>query len=329
MGKSKNKYWIGIDLGGTKLLTTLLDHRFHIVASSKEKVDAAKGSKVFLSLFEQSIREVLKDADISKKQIGGIGIGAPGIIDRKKGEIVFCPNIPFLNGFKLGPFLSRKFGVPVVLENDANTGIYGEYELGAARGYKDVIGIFIGTGIGGGLLINGEIHTGCSGAAGEIGHMIIDPDGPLCGCGQRGCLEAFSGRLAMAGEAAVMAARGQAKRIAKEAGTEVSKIKSGVLEKAITGGDKKIQKMVRERAALVGRAMANLANFMNPELFVLGGGVVEAMPFIVKEAEKAMRENVMVNIGSHVKVVAAELGDHAIVKGAGKLAAGINKKDKS
>ncbi len=322
MGKSKKKkFWIGIDLGGTKLLTAVLDQRFRVVASVKNKVDASKGPKKFLEDLEDSIREALKESRVQKSKIGGIGIGAPGIMDRKKGEIVFCPNIPFLNGFRLGNVLQKKFGVHAVLENDANTGLYGESELGAARGYKDVIGIFVGTGVGGGILIDGKIYSGVSGSAGEIGHMVLDPSGPSCGCGQRGCLEAYTGRLAMAGEAAVLASRGQAKRLYREAGTEVSKIKSGVLAKAVFSGDKKIEKMIKERAGRLGMAMAGLANFMSPELFVLGGGVVEAMPFIVKEAEKSMRHFVMPKIGAHIRVVPAQLGDHAIIKGAARLAA--------
>lgn len=322
MGKNKGKkYWIGIDLGGTKMLTALFNHRFHIVAKSKDKVEVTKGAKHFIKKIEDSVKAVLKDARIDKSKVGGVGIGAPGIIGRKKGEIEFCPNIPFLNGFKLGPVLARKLGKPVVLENDANTGVYGECELGAARGYKDVIGVFLGTGVGGGIVLSGKIHRGASGAAGEIGHMIVDPSGPLCGCGQKGCLETIAGRLAIAGDAGVLAARGQAKYLFKEVGTEVSKIKSGVLADAIAAGDKKIEKLINERAALLGRSLAGLVNFLSPEIIVIGGGITEAMPFIAKEAEKSLRKFAMPKIACHVKVVAAELGDEAIVKGAAKLAA--------
>ncbi len=323
MAKSKNKkkkFWIGIDLGGTKLLTTVMNNNFHILAAVKNKVEASRGAKHFMKMLEESVREVLKEAHIDKEKVGGIGIGAPGIINKKKGEIEFCPNIPFLNHCKLASALSKKVKIPVVLENDANTGLFGEAELGAARGYADVIGIFVGTGVGGGILIDGKIYRGASGAAGEIGHMVVDDSGPQCGCGQNGCLEAYAGRLAIAGDAAVLASRRQAKALYEEAGTEVAKIKSGVIAKAIAKGDRALQNLVRERAVVLGKAMANLANAMSPELFVLGGGMIEAMPFIVKEAEKAMRGQVMERIGAHVKVVPAKLGDHAIVKGAARLA---------
>lgn len=321
MGKKDKKYWIGMDLGGTKLLTALFNRRFKVVSTCKAKVDVSKGLKNFLKTAQESIREVLKESEVSIKEVGGIGIGAPGIINAKRGEISFCPNIPFLSGFALASELKKISGKPVILGNDVNVGLSGEHHFGVARGYSDVIGIFLGTGVGGALILNGKIYEGAFGAAGEIGHMIMEPAGNLCGCGQRGCLETLTGRLAIASEASILAARQQAKHLFEEAGTDVLKMKSGVLEKSVRSGDKLLEKIIRERAKKLGMAMANLVNILNPEMIVLGGGVIESLGYImVKEAESTMRKLAMPKLGSFVKVEAAKLGDHAIIKGAARMA---------
>lgn len=318
MGKKKN-YWIGIDLGGTKMLTGLLDGKFKVRAEEKVKVDVSKGAKNLLANIKESVNRVLEDGGVKAKQLGGIGIGCPGIIDTQKGKVVSSPNIPFLKGFNFAGKIGKMFHVPVRLENDVNTGLFGEHQFGAAKGYDHVVGIFVGTGIGGALIINGELYHGL-GAAGEIGHTLLDLNGPLCGCGQRGCLEAFTGRIAIASEAAVLAVKQQAPHLYDSIGGDISKIKSKVISKAIQEGDEPLKELIRYKSQILGRAMANVVNLLNPEMIVLGGGVVEAMPkLIVNEARQAMLARAMKPMGKQVKVVEAKLGDHAIVKGAAKL----------
>ena len=322
--KGKRKYLIGMDLGGTKLLTAVMNRHFKIIAERKYKIEIARGEKYFLNTLFESIEDVLEDAGLKTSALAAVGMGSPGVIHLKKGMILACPNIPFLKNYPLRAKLEKRLGVPVALENDANAGLYGEHQFGAARGYSEVAGLFLGTGIGGALILNGRLHRGATGSAGEAGHMIMQKDGPLCGCGQRGCLEAYAGRVAISGEAAVLAARQKAKSLFREVGTEVSKIKSGALAKAIRAGDHAIEALIRERAQWVGAAMANIANLLNPEMIVLGGGMVEAMDgIIVKEAEKSMRLLGMPDITRQVKVGPAQLKDQAIIKGAAKLAADL------
>ncbi len=320
MSKSK-KYRIGIDLGGTKTLVALLDHKFRIVSKIKSKTKIHSGRKIFIKSISENIHSLAKEAKISIARIASIGIGCPGIIDTKNGVVLSSPNIPFLNHFPLANELKKATHLPVIIENDVNTGLYGEHQLGAAQGYRNVIGIFIGTGIGGGLIFNNELYRGSTGAAGEIGHMLLDPLGPLCGCGQHGCIEAMAGRLGIASEAALIAARQKAPFLYKETGADITKIKSNTLRKAIEAGDTDIEKLICEKARLVGLVMANLVNLLNPDLFVLGGGVVEALSkIIIKEAQQTMREHAMKPIVRHVRVKAALLKDDAIIIGAAKLA---------
>ena len=196
-------------------------------------------------------------------------------------------------------------------------GLYGEQQFGAAAGCAHVAGFFLGTGVGGALILDGKLYRGSSGAAGELGHIFVDPLGPACGCGNRGCLEALAGRLALAGEAATLAARGGAPHLMNEAGADVRKLKSGALARAVAAGDRQLKDLVKRKAALVGLAMANIVNTLDPECIVLGGGLVEAMgEIIVPAAEESMRRHAMPDIASHVTVAPAKLGDMAIVMGA-------------
>lgn len=321
MAKDKLDYSIGIDIGGTKILVALLNARFRVVSEIKLKTKPEKGEKAFLEAISYAVYQVLKEGDIGRKKVSGIGIGCPGFIDPVKGTIAASPNIPFLKNYPLARKVSEVTGLPVSLGNDVQTGLYGEHQLGAARGVDNVLGIFMGTGIGGALILNGQLYRGGSGSAGEVGHITVDPWGPTCGCGRRGCLEALAGRLAISSEAAIAVARQKAPNLATKVGSDLREIKSGSLAKAISEGDKAIAEIIRQKARLVGATMANLLCVLNPEMVVLGGGVVEAMPgLILREAESSMREQAPLGLSQRVRVVIAKLGDHSIVMGAAKRA---------
>lgn len=321
MGKKYKKYAIGMDIGGTKILAAVLNERFQIQAEIKIKTRPEKGLNRFLADLEEVIRQLMNDAGIKRSQVIGIGIGCPGLIDPKRGVIASSPNIPFLKNLPLSRQLASRMGIPVILGNDVQTGLYGEFHFGAAKGFQNAVGIFMGTGIGGALILNGQPFQGSTGSAGEVGHIMIDPEGPLCGCGHRGCVEALAGRLAIAAEAALAVARQKAPHLADKAGTDIRLIKSGAMAKAIRAGDRSIEELIRRKARVVGVVMANLVNILNPDVIVLGGGVVEAMTsLILREAEKAMRERSIGPSSRHAKVVAAKLKDYSIVYGAAKRA---------
>ncbi len=321
MGKKSKKYTIGIDIGGTKILAALLNEKFEILAENKLKTRPEKGFKRFLADIEDAVRQVVAEGGARRSQLLGVGVGCPGLIDAHRGYIAASPNIPFLKNVHFGRELSKYLDLPVTLGNDVQTGLYGEHQFGAAKGYENAVGIFMGTGIGGALILNGQLFRGSTGSAGEVGHIMIDPNGPMCGCGHRGCLEALAGRMAIAAEAALAVARQKAPNLADKAGSDIRLIKSGSMAKAIEAGDKAIEDLVRRKARLVGQVMANLVNIINPDVVVLGGGVVEAMgPLILREAEGAMRERSLGPSSRHAKVVAAKLKDYSIVMGAAKRA---------
>jgi glucokinase len=317
-----DKVVAGIDLGASKMLVGVLKGR-KVLATAKAKTDPSGGEGEFFATIAATVARALADAGLKPGQLAAVGVGCPGVLDCRTNRIVSSANIPFIKDYPLARKLERLFKVPASVENDANMGLYGEQQFGAAAGCEHVAGFFLGTGIGGALILDGKLYRGSSGAAGELGHIFVDPLGPGCGCGNRGCLEALAGRLALAGEAAVLAARGGAPRLMNEAGADVRKLKSGALARAVQAGDKQLKELVRRKAALVGIAMATIVNTLDPECIVLGGGLVEAMgELIVPAAEESMRRHAMPDIAGHVAVAPAKLGDMAIVMGAARWARG-------
>ncbi len=324
---AKKKYVIGIDLGGTKVLLALLDKKCRVLSriKIKTKIDASK--KSFLRELQNQIGILLRGAKVRLGEVAAIGIGCPGIVASDSGEIISAPNVPFLNHFSLAPALHDILHVPIVIENDVNAGLYAEYQFGSARGAHHIVGVFIGTGIGGAIILDDKIYRGASGAAGEIGHMVVQPNGPLCGCGEQGCFETVSGRLGIVREAAALAMRGEAPKLFKMAGTDLSQMKSGILAKAIQAGDEKLRELMVQKAEVIGLTLVSLANVLNPDLFVLGGGVVEAMgDLILPMAKKVLKNHGMSAIVKSLKVVQASLGDDAVVMGAGRIAWDLVKK---
>jgi len=318
---ARQKYFVGIDLGGTKILTTLLNRRFEVISEKKSRIEPNRGEKQFFKTVLQDFREVLDEGKVSAKQLIAAGMGCPGIIEFPEGFVKVSPNISFLKNCPLGARLKSAFKIPVIVENDVNAGLYGEQQFGAARGSRHVIGIFMGTGVGGAMILDGSLYRGAEGAAGEIGHTFLG----LPSFGETSLnaatLESRTGRLAIATEAALLVMKQKAPKLYSAVGFDVRKIRSKALLKAIRSGDQAVRELLLAKARLMGLAMANVVNLLNPELFVLGGGLVEAMaPVILPEARAVMKRYALDPLARNVKVVPARLGDYAIVLGAAKLA---------
>ncbi len=321
MGKGRESaYWLGFDLGGTKMLAALFDARFRLLGSQRKKTKAREGKQAGLERMVKVTRAALDEAGIADGALGGIGIGAPGPLDLVTGTVRQTPNLGWRN-VPLKAYLEKAFGCPVLVANDVDAGVYGEYRFGAARGARCAVGIFPGTGIGGGCVYLGRLLRGKRPSCFEVGHMRIASDGPLCGCGQRGCLESLASRLAISAEAAKAVCRGEAPRLAAIAGTDLGAIRSGQLAQAVAEGDAVVEAIVRRAARHVGGAAASLVNLLAPDVVVLGGGLVEAMPeLFVEEVSATAQDGVMRPFRDTFRVVAAALGDRATVLGAAALA---------
>lgn len=315
----KTDFVVGFDLGGTKMQATAFSSSFKVLARARQKTKVQAGGEAVYDRIAECIRELLSSSDLEGRTLKGIGVGSPGPLDPATGVILDTPNLHWDN-FPLGERLGKDFKVPIAVDNDVNMGVYGEYHFGAGKGYRNVIGIFPGTGIGGGLILDGKLFRGTTGNAGELGHIIVEIDGPRCGCGRRGCLEALASRIAIAREAAALAFRGDAPYLLKSAGTDLAKIRSGTLAKSISAGDKLVEEVVRNAARYIGVVMGSLVNIFSPDAFILGGGLVEKLDkLFVEETTKAMKENSFPFLSSVVKVHAAKLGDDATVMGAAML----------
>lgn len=321
MRTTKNKFWVGFDLGGTKMFAGVFDSRFRLIAAERKRTRTDENARSGIDRMIGLIHEALAAAKVGPGALAGIGIGTPGPLDLDKGTLIYAPNLGWKN-VPLRKRLEAEFGCPVAVANDVDAGTYGEFVGGAARGSRSVLGVFPGTGIGGGFVYEGRLVRGKTQSCMEIGHMKVVPCGRLCGCGRRGCLETVASRLAIAAEAAMAVYRGEAPVLAKIAGTDLAKIRSRSLAESIRKGDKVVEDIVRRAASFIGLAVANSVNLLAPDLVVLGGGLIEAMPrLFLDEIRAAATDQVMDAFRGTFKVVTAELGDNAAITGAAALAA--------
>jgi len=201
MGSEKREYWLGFDLGGTKMLAVVYDKKLSPVAEKRRRTRAQLGSAAGLERIAGTIEAALADAGIAAEQLAGIGIGCPGPVDPDAGILFDLPNLGWKQ-LPLSSLLKKRFGCPAVIANDVDIGTYAAFAFGVAKGAKCVLGVFPGTGVGGGYVHRGEILSGAGISAVEIGHICVQPNGALCGCGRRGCLETVASRLAIAAAAA-------------------------------------------------------------------------------------------------------------------------------
>jgi glucokinase len=310
------KLWLGVDLGGTKILAKLFDSSFKTLGKARKKTRGFQGQREVLERLNRAILAALADAELTPECLGGIGVGVPGPVDQERGMVLEAANLNWQK-LALSKILSKEFGCPVVVSNDVDAGVYGEYRFGAAREGRTVLGVFPGTGIGGGCVYNGQMVHGKHITAMEIGHINVIPNGSLCGCGLRGCLETEASRLAISAKVAAAAYRGEAPHLLEEAGTDLAKIRSGSLANAIAKGDHVVEVIVRQAAERLGAAIASAIHLIAPDVVLLGGGLVEALPELFRqEVGAAARAGVMPSYRDSFQVVTAELGDDASVLGA-------------
>lgn len=308
---------IGLDFGGTKTLFVLFDASFRPLETIKTRTRPHRDQDALDAEVSRCVGRLVRSARERGLTLRAVGAGCAGLVDEKRGIWRFSPNLPHLKNYRLGERLARLTGCSPVIGNDLHLGLYGEHRLGAARGARDVIGVFFGTGVGGALMIDGKIHRGASGAAGEIGHHLISSIGALAGSPRQGVLDDLASRSAIAGAAAVAAAKDWAPRLFDLAGTDVRRISGQTLADAIRGGDAAIDELVRSRARTAGIAISNLVDFISPELVVLGGGLVQAMPgLFVSEVRQGILRHVMPWVRKSVRVREAELGDLSVAAGA-------------
>jgi glucokinase len=314
-------YVAAVDLGGTKILAAIVAPTGEIISRAKKSTGKDQRPEVVLDRIADCVRRAAESAKIDPAQLRGVGIGAPGPIDAENGVIRTAPNLEGWQDVPVAAELERRLGVPVALDNDVRVAVMAEAAAGAGRGCQNWIALWPGTGIGGGVVLNGEIITGVNNAAGELGHMTVKAGGPKCGCGGRGHLEALASRSAIVRWIARRADKGARTSLTKRVGRDVGDAKSDDLRAAFDEGDKLVTRAIERGAKYLAIGIANVANAINPELVVMGGGLIEAMgePF-VQMVEKRVRKQPLLAATAGLKVVASQLGDDAGITGAALIA---------
>lgn len=298
------------------MYAVVFDKDFNPVGRSRKKTRGNEGQKAGLERIVVTIDEALQEAGLARNSLAGIGIGCPGPLDLKRGVLREAANL----GWKDVPVrdtLEKAFGCPTVVANDVDSGVFGEYRFGAGKNAHCVVGIFPGTGVGGGCVFRGQLIQGANCTAMEVGHIPLTNDGPIDGAGNVGTLESLASRLAISSAAAAAAYRGQAPHLRDIAGTDLDKIRSGVLAKSIQGGDEAVAVIVRHAADYLSQAIVTLILLLAPDVIVLGGGLVEAMPdLLLENVRKKTAKRILPAYRDTYKIVPAALGDDAGVMGA-------------
>ncbi|MCR4688553.1 MAG: ROK family protein [Saccharofermentans sp.] len=308
-------YNICLDIGGTKILGVVFNSKKEIIYRLKKKTKAGGDSSQNVEeVIVSVVKELIAESGIKKSQINAIAAGAPGVINQKTGVVLFSPNLPWRN-YNIRKPIEEEFGAPFYIGNDVNVGVLGEYKYGAAKGYKNVVGLFVGTGMGGGLILNGKLFTGNEFKAAEYGHMILDPEGPLCNCGQRGCLEAFSSKQGMSSYIRQQVARGR-ESILGEA-VQGGVFKSKLLKQALAENEPVATEAVDRACHYLAIASGNLVNTFSPDVVVYGGGVIEAVgDYFLEKILSEVDKYCMPSIRETVDFKKAALGDDSILYGA-------------
>jgi glucokinase len=313
---------LGVDLGGTKILAGVFTPQLKLLQTAKLSTKSSRGFDSVVERIHRCVLDAVDEADLSPKQIKAIGIGAPGAVEPEKGEVIFAPNLQWKNA-PLKKELEKRLDVPVFVENDCNVCTLGVQEVELKGKPRHLLGLFLGTGIGGGLILDGKLYGGFNRTAGEVGHMVILVGGPKCGCGNNGCFEALASRTSIFRELHRRIKEGEKSLLTEmlQPGEDVLDLKSGDLRKALRRGDKLVEKVIEDAAEYTGIAVANLVNIFSPEVVVLGGGVMDAledeMLSIITETAK---DYAMPGTMKDVDIIATRLGDQAGITGAAVLA---------
>ncbi len=315
-----NPKWIGFDLGGTKMMASVVNAEMEVLGSARKPTKGNEGVEKGIKRILELIEEALQEHELKPKDLGGIGMACPGVVDLNTGILRRAPNLGW-DEVPIGAELEEHFKVPVSVLNDVDAGAFGEYAQGAGRDAQTLLAVFPGTGIGAGCVMGGKILTGPHASCMEIGNMRLPVAGLHGELGEPPRLEAICGRLGIAAAAAIEAYRGNAPVLFKSAGTDLATIKSKDLAKAIEGGDEAIEQIVRNAAYYLGLAIGGVVDLLGPDVLVLGGGLVEKMPDLFMEgAREGIDRYSSPALAREVEVRQAALGDDAVVLGAAAYA---------
>jgi glucokinase len=322
-GRGDDKKWIvGVDLGGTNIVVGALPqdgNKGEVLSPLTVPTEAHRGAKFvvdrIVGLIEETMDVVTTQRGGSRDDFAGVGIGSPGPLDRSTGTVINTPNLGWRN-FPLRDLISNAVGLPATLDNDANCATYGEWWQGAGRDVDTLVGLTLGTGIGGGIVLNGEIFHGASDAAGEIGHMTIEANGRKCKCGNYGCLEAYASGPAIALRAVEGLEAGTESLLPALVNGRLEEITAATVYEAVVLGDAYANDVMRETAKILGAGIANMINVLNPEMVVIAGGVTRAGDHLFSPLRAEVRKRAFKSAQEACQIVSAQLPGTAGLVGA-------------
>jgi glucokinase len=306
---------VGIDLGGTKIAAALVDAGGRIITSARRATRPEKGAAAIVAEIAALAAAVSAHAD--GRPVLGVGVGVAGQVDPSNGSVFNAPNLRWTN-YPFQQHLEDSIRMPVAVLNDVQSATFAEWIHGAGRGVSDLVCLFVGTGVGGGVVAQGQLVRGAGGSAGEIGHMTVNLAGPPCRCGNRGCVEAFAGGWAIAKRAqeAVRADPEAGAVLLGLAGGDVQRVTAPIVARALNRADPLARTLVRETGEALGAGAASIVNGFNPALLILGGGVVEGLPELVGIVEETIKRRALPAAAERLRIVRPQLGTHAGAIGA-------------
>lgn len=307
--------FVGIDLGGTKILVLVADDNGRVIGDTRIPTEAPQGVDAVIGRIVQATKDAVQEAGVELSAVRAIGVSAPGPIDTVKGVITDPPNLHGWHNVPLARILQERLDAPAILENDANCQGLAEHEYGAGRGFSHMVFVTASTGIGGGIIIDNELYVGASGAAGEIGHLVVASDGPTCGAGHVGCLEAMASGTAIARDAAALIAQGQLARTARIA-EHNPPLDAADVFRASQEGETEAGAIITRAGRYLGTGLASIINAFNPQAIIVGGGLINMGDAIMAPAIEVARQRSFGQSFNDVQIIESELGDRAGALGA-------------
>ena len=302
-----------IDMGATHMSVAVADFTARVHKEAEYSFDIKNTPEICLTQADRNLRNLLAELGLSISDLSAIGVGVPGPVITEAGVVVAPPIMPGWDGYPIRTTLEKMWGCPITLNNDAELGALGEWAYGAGRGERNIAYIKVGSGVGAGLILNQQIYGGTTGAAGEIGHLTIDENGPLCNCGNRGCLEAFAGGHAIARQGQALVKSGKRTLLSS---IPVEKITAYDVAEASRHGDLHAQEILQRAGTSIGIAIAGLINLFNPSVVIIGGGVSQVGDMITTPIRQAVRDRAMRASEQSVRITTGMLGRRSLLIGA-------------
>ncbi|MDO8615619.1 MAG: ROK family protein [Dehalococcoidia bacterium] len=297
-----------IDLGGTSVRAIVADLDGRVYGEEIRPSETERGPDAVFQRLAETLEAAASAAGGRPADLRGVGICSPGTIDVERGVVSGAPQLPGWEDVPLVRIMSERLGVSVWLDNDASAAALGEHTFGAGRGSRHMLYITVSTGIGGGIIIHRKLYRGAAGSAGELGHIVVDINGPRCGCGSSGCLEALASGTAIARQGEELLAKGESPRLAALRGRQ-GRVTAEMVAQAATAGDEACRRLFAEAGRYIGAALASYVNIFNPEVIIVGGGVARSAELFLPQAERTMRERAMAEPLKHVRLALSALGE--------------------